>query len=999
MKRIYLTLFLALAAVSCQDEIFQPLLPAYDGEMRFDFTTSGARTKAFGDTFVASDVIGLYVTDYVDAETPMPLQISGNRANNLPVTFDGTVWTPRKPVFWGEGKSDVYAYYPYIDEITDVNSQPFTVALDQNTKRTGKTLGGYEASDFLWAKTAGVSQKDSTVLLTMRHCLSKITVKIVAGEDYVGSLPEDASVLVHSTVASARVDLETGAAVKDPYSGAQSVNMKKLGLRKYNGVDAVVYEAIIVPQMLETTVPLFEINSKSVSYLVEDAFNFRPGVAYTYTITLNTSTNAIKVDIGCELEDWNSTGGDNSGDEGEEGEEDEEYEEDGDDAGLMYTNLSAEGTANCYIVSEAGAYKFKAVQGNLDATVGNVKKVEVLWESFGTDVMPDVGDLIATASYKDGYVRFTTPENFTEGNAVIAAKNSAGTILWSWHIWMTDEPEIHMYNNKAGMMMDRNLGATSPGFGEVTSLGLLYVRGRKDPFLGSSSMTHSIEAASTGVWKFESSPNDGQNYVDAAESNPMTFYTNHNYYVWTAEKTTSDPCPVGWRVPYGIMGDTFWMRSDIGATSFDYEAYGMNFNITYPDIAGYPAAGCRYQSTGELMYVGSAGFYHMSAYQGYFSESDFSAGSSDSYWSYGQINRGQPGNAYSVRCYRDYDPALVPELILPEIETSDAVNLAVEGTANSYIVSASGTYMFPTVKGNGSESVGAPVDASVVWESFGTEEKPSRGDLLVGATYQDGMVYFKTVDAFREGNALIAVKDENGTILWSWHIWMTDEPQEQVYYNDAGVMMDRNLGAISAIPGEPGLMGLRYQWGRKDPFMGQIRKSDGTDDIASSYLWPSSGVSPDSPIEYAISHPTVVMGYRNHGDWISVSSVTQIDNTRWQSEKTIYDPCPAGWRVPDGGEESVWYKATNTTYFYSNEKSNFSGVLGDDEYILYPHIGYDYNQHCESRYWTCTPHPRRNENGGINVLYTYGWPYESVGADTDNYSGRAERYYIRCQKQ
>jgi hypothetical protein len=101
------------------------------------------------------------------------------------------------------------------------------------------------------------------------------------------------------------------------------------------------------------------------------------------------------------------------------------------------------------------------------------------------------------------------------------------------------------------------------------------------------------------------------------------------------------------------------------------------------------------------------------------------------------------------------------------------------------------------------------------------------------------------------------------------------------------------------------------------------------------------------------------MGYGNYGDWIYVASITQIDNTRWQSEKTIYDPCPAGWRVPDGGEESVWYKATNTTPFYSNEKSNFSGVFGDDEYILYPHIGYDYNQHWESRYWTCTPHPRR----------------------------------------
>ena len=51
--------------------------------------------------------------------------------------------------------------------------------------------------------------------------MSKLTVRIVAGEDYVGSLPEDASVLLHSTVPCAMVDLESGAVVKDPYSGSK----------------------------------------------------------------------------------------------------------------------------------------------------------------------------------------------------------------------------------------------------------------------------------------------------------------------------------------------------------------------------------------------------------------------------------------------------------------------------------------------------------------------------------------------------------------------------------------------------------------------------------------------------------------------------------------------------------------------------------------------------------------------------------------------------------
>ena len=322
MRKIYKSmLILALAATACQQGVIeQDNASLYDSEMKFNPVAPGAKTKVTSDVFEASDKMAVFVTDYVDDVTPMPLQVSGNKANNEAVVFNGSQWTPARPIYWGEGKSDVYAYYPYLEDITDVNSQYFEVALDQDARENGETLSGYEASDLLWAKAEGVGRTDGTVLLTMKHVMSKLTVKIVAGKDYVGSLPDDASILLHSTVAAARVDLENGSVVKDPYSGAKSIKMKKIGIRTYEGVEAVVYEAIVVPQMLETSVPLLEINSKSVSYLLEDSFNFRPGMAYTYTATMNTSTTAIKVEIGCELEDWNSSGstgeGDNEGGEG-----------------------------------------------------------------------------------------------------------------------------------------------------------------------------------------------------------------------------------------------------------------------------------------------------------------------------------------------------------------------------------------------------------------------------------------------------------------------------------------------------------------------------------------------------------------------------------------------------------------------------------------------------------------------------------------------------------
>lgn len=612
MKRtIISSLALLLVLTACQERSLQQEGPAR--EMKIAVLVPGVHTRASSEAFEADDRIGLFVTDYIGDATPMPLQIFGNRATNVAATFDGTVWNPVKTVYWGSGKSDVYAYYPYIENISEIDKQFFAVCEDQNTQRSAAGLGGYEASDLLWAKAEGVSSAGGAVTLAMKHLMSKLTVRIVAGEDYIGSLPSDASVLLHNTVTGARIDFAGGSVVKDPYSGARSINMKKLGVRTSDGVEAVVFEAIVVPQMLETSVPLLEINSKSVSYLLEDRFNFRPGVVYTYTATLNTSTTAIKVEIGCEIEDWNSIGGSGEGDGGE-GDGGEGSGGDSGDDGKVYTDLSSDGTANCYLVSQAGDYKFKAVLGNTDGSVGNVKSVEVLWESFGTDVMPEVGALIDTVSYRNGYVRFSTPETFANGNAVIAVRNSKGNILWSWHIWCSEEGwQEQVYLNDAGTMMDRNLGATSATPGDVGAFGLLYQWGRKDPFLGSSSILSSVQAVSTGTW----STNSTQITNALAIMNPTVFYsgwsnTGLSYYLpdgnWSSNKTAYDPCPAGWRVPEG--GDEgVWKKAGFANTSFDGTNRGVAFDIADGGKTWYPASGFLYYNDGVLNNSGYNGYY------------------------------------------------------------------------------------------------------------------------------------------------------------------------------------------------------------------------------------------------------------------------------------------------------------------------------------------------------------------------------------------------------
>ena len=295
--------------------------------------------------------------------------------------------------------------------------------------------------------------------------------------------------------------------------------------------------------------------------------------------------------------------------------------------------------------------------------------------------------------------------------------------------------------------------------------------------------------------------------------------------------------------------------------------------------------------------------------------------------------------------------------------SAEAINLSASGTANCYIVSEEGWYKFnASVKGNGVEPLGDVVSAEVVWESFGTNVAPKVGDLVQSVVLSEDYLYFRTPDVLNEGNALIAVRDNDGNILWSWHIWFTDQPQGQVYYNNAGTMMDRNLGATSATPGDVGALGLLYQWGRKDPFLGSSSISSST--LAKSTItWPSA-VSSDSSngtIEYATAHPTTFI---TGGDWYYTGD-DSTDNTRWttsSNDKSVYDPCPSGWRVPDGGSNGIWSKAGFADTPYDNTNKGFSFSISSPSTTWYPASGYrSYNQGSLSNvgydgyYWSASP--------------------------------------------
>ena len=345
-----------------------------------------------------------------------------------------------------------------------------------------------------------------------------------------------------------------------------------------------------------------------------------------------------------------------------------------------------------------------------------------------------------------------------------------------------------------------------------------------------------------------------------------------------------------------------------------------------------------------------------------------------------------------------------PYSVPSDLNISSATDLSSSASANCYIVSNAGLYKFKIVKGNASESVGNVASASILWETFGTSETPEYFDLIKSFCYKDGYIAFQTADTFKEGNAVIAAKDASGKILWSWHIWLTDKPQGQVYYIKAGTMMDRNLGATSATPGDVGALGLLYQWGRKDPFLGSSSISSNT--LAESTItWPSAVRSDSSngTIAYAIANPTtfITSNYSN-GDWYYTGS-SSIDNTRWttsESNKSIYDPCPAGWRVPDGRSNGIWSKALGSSsgfggypYDGTNEGMNFSGKFGSASTIWYPASGY--------RYWN---------DGCLEYVGYYGFSWSASPGNSLYFSNDgivspsrssdlANGYSVRCLQE
>ena len=292
MKKIFSILVVAtLLMVGCENSEDIPVVE--DGVMQIEVLHPSA-TRATETAFEGGDRIGLYATEY-NGDVASPLQISGNWANNVATTYDGAIWTPAKKIFWSENRMDVYGYYPYMTP-TSIDEHLWSVQLDQSIPETADALSGYEASDFLWGKATGVSQTDGDVQLEFKHRCSKLVVKLVKGKDYSGVLPTESELYIHSTVPTATVDFTNGAVTKYIYGEMETIKAKR--------VDDGTFEAIIIPQRMETRRPFLEYIANGVSYLYESTFIFKAGKLHTLELTINSNPDQIEIEVGGNVGEW-----------------------------------------------------------------------------------------------------------------------------------------------------------------------------------------------------------------------------------------------------------------------------------------------------------------------------------------------------------------------------------------------------------------------------------------------------------------------------------------------------------------------------------------------------------------------------------------------------------------------------------------------------------------------------------------------------------------------
>ena len=318
---------------------------------------------------------------------------------------------------------------------------------------------------------------------------------------------------------------------------------------------------------------------------------------------------------------------------------------------------------------------------------------------------------------------------------------------------------------------------------------------------------------------------------------------------------------------------------------------------------------------------------------------------------------------------------------------------AIENTANCYVISAPGTYRIPLVYGNaierGTTNASAYTSSKsciVGGEEFVLQEfldhndhkitspyinvqnsgdQATKAEVIwedcqdivtapaVTGSYADSYLTFTIKkENLQNGNAVVAVTNATGTVMWSWHLWFTPKSSlKTIPFTSVGStynFMTDNLGwkytkwtgglkrevvvkiEQQAETGEKKTAtitlkqaagnnvregyGNLYQWGRKDPLPG-INTTGFAFDNSYVEIPADKGDEPANVIKmktrsigHGIQNPGIMLpkvgGGKLSWQYQQVINLWSANNNKYDGSirnnvKTIYDPSPVGFKVPD----------------------------------------------------------------------------------------------------
>ena len=259
------------------------------------------------------------------------------------------------------------------------------------------------------------------------------------------------------------------------------------------------------------------------------------------------------------------------------------------------------------------------------------------------------------------------------------------------------------------------------------------------------------------------------------------------------------------------------------------------------------------------------------------------------------------------------------------LSTTNGLDSGTTSTANCYIVNTNAVnpagYKFvTTVAGNGhgvdwssigfadNENEAYPTGGGAALAGNGVEIILNQNNCVSDVYFYDNKIYFKATGS--EGNAKLTLTN-NGTRVWTWHIWCTDQPgtvtiPSKVTSNTSYAVMDRNIGAITA--GREGESQAEEMYGFYYPFghyIGFTAAEYSNGDEGAWRMIDTYAYHPEKPyLKFGSNYQTFrTYGWANNENapyaliWGAGSYYQNNYVAGTSSVKTMYDPCPPGYKV------------------------------------------------------------------------------------------------------